>query len=133
MDMEKATHECLICKEILTYFRHIMRVNGLEKNIDVLDKIEGRPAMSWLEEVKKTTRRSLDELISTNLQVLTAAKFLPPTLTLHGGVIASITRKWGGTPIYMQITGQLNLSRTLEDVMTVFRTCCPLPSCNGPR
>ncbi|UYV80439.1 hypothetical protein LAZ67_19000191 [Cordylochernes scorpioides] len=43
---------------ILTYFRHIMRVNGLEK---MLGKIEGRPAMSWLEGIQKTTRRSLDE------------------------------------------------------------------------
>ncbi|UYV73282.1 hypothetical protein LAZ67_10002466 [Cordylochernes scorpioides] len=48
----------------LNYFRHIMRANGLKKKGDVR-KIEGkrgRLAMSWLEGVKKTTGRSLNEL-----------------------------------------------------------------------
>ncbi|UYV78810.1 hypothetical protein LAZ67_16002856 [Cordylochernes scorpioides] len=52
--------EFQIYKQRLTYFGHIMRPNSLEK---MLGKFEGRSAMSWLEGVKKATRKSLDELV----------------------------------------------------------------------
>ncbi|UYV80632.1 EIF4G2 [Cordylochernes scorpioides] len=51
------------CKQRLAFFRHIIRANNLEKRF-ILGKIEeGRPAMSWLEGVKKAIGRSLDELL----------------------------------------------------------------------
>ncbi|UYV61648.1 hypothetical protein LAZ67_1005729 [Cordylochernes scorpioides] len=46
-----------ICKQRLTHFGHIMRANGLDVGV----KRKRRPPMSWLEEVKEVTRRSLDE------------------------------------------------------------------------
>ncbi|UYV65065.1 hypothetical protein LAZ67_3003029 [Cordylochernes scorpioides] len=54
--------ESQIGKQRLTYFRHIIRTNGLEKTL-LLGKIQRREeAMSWLEGVKKVTKRSLDVL-----------------------------------------------------------------------
>ncbi|UYV74659.1 hypothetical protein LAZ67_12000440 [Cordylochernes scorpioides] len=56
--------ESQICKQTLTYFGHIMRENnqiGEYLSPYSHQRKRGRPAMSWLEGIKKATRRSLDE------------------------------------------------------------------------
>ncbi|UYV78145.1 hypothetical protein LAZ67_16000265 [Cordylochernes scorpioides] len=56
-------------KQRLTYFRPIMRADGLEK---MLGKFEGRPAMSWLEGIKKAIGRSLDKLTIGKVRCLSS-------------------------------------------------------------
>jgi len=58
--------EAVICRLKLTYFGHVMRKNGLEKQL-MLGKIRGergmgRPRMKWMDGVKEATRKSLEVL-----------------------------------------------------------------------
>ncbi|UYV79949.1 hypothetical protein LAZ67_18001169 [Cordylochernes scorpioides] len=54
--------ESQICKQRLTYYGHIVRTNCFQRYWEKLKKKKGRLIMIWLEGVKKTTGRSLDEL-----------------------------------------------------------------------
>ena len=58
--------EATICRLKLTYFGHVMRKNGLEKQL-MLGKIEGvrgrgKPRMRWMDGVKEATGKYLKEL-----------------------------------------------------------------------
>ena len=66
MDKPSLSLEAMICKQKLSYFGHIMRADGLEKNV-MLGKVEGsrrrgRPRTCWMDNVKDISHKNLKEL-----------------------------------------------------------------------
>src|SRR6267154_4759457 len=80
----------MITKQKLSYFGHVMRVNGLEKSIMLGmgggQRGRGRPRTRWLDEIQSTTGLNLHELSEAvqnrncwRARVMEVARGRPPT------------------------------------------------------